>query len=382
LKAFWLSTALVATLCSLLFVARASAAPELNYGCTPDPSVAATPDKCAGWQTKPVTLKWAYDNLSAAPSSDPSSNCNDQTFSEDKPSIDVKCTVDSTDPMNPGSTSRTVHLQIDTTPPTVTSATPDRPPDSNGWYNHPVGFTFSGDDATSHLAFCTPVLFSGPGMQVTGSCQDNAGNVGTASFPVAFDAAPPSAPRLFAIAGNGKETVKWQISGDTVRVQLTRLPGPGNTASGAVYSGTGTSFVDNSVSNGVAYSYTLTAFDAAGNSSSDSVTGTPDPSAGLGPARGAVLGPKRILRWPLTAGADYYNVQVFRGSKKVLSRWPAKRVLRMPRKWTFQGKHHVLRPGRYRWYVWPGIGPQKNHDYGPMIGQSSFVVAPPAAPSP
>ena len=175
--------------------------------------------------------------------------------------------------------------------------------------------------------------------------------------------------------------MKWQVSGDTVRVQLARLPGPGNTASGAVYSGNGTSFVDDAVSNGVAYRYTLTAFDAAGNSSSDSVTGTPDASAGLGPARGAVLGPKRILRWPLTAGADYYNVQVFRGKKKVLSAWPVKRVLRIPRKWTFQRKHHVLRPGRYRWYVWPGIGPQKNHDYGPMIGQSNFVVAPPAAPS-
>jgi len=117
--------------------------------------------------------------------------------------------------------------------------------------------------------------FSGPGTRVTGSCQDKASNIGTATFAVPFDATAPPPPRLFAIAGNRKETVKWQVSGDTQRVQLTRLPGPGNTASGSVYSGSGASFGDTSVSNGVPYSYTITAFVGGGHSCSANVTGTP-----------------------------------------------------------------------------------------------------------
>lgn len=354
----------------------------LNYGCTLDPTVAATPQTCVGWQRQPVTLVWDWMPPTATPSTtDPASDCNKQTFTQDSASILVTCTVDSTDPTDPGSTTKSVTLQVDTTPPTVTGLTPDRPPDFGGWYNHAVGYTFTGEDATSQVAFCTPVLFSGPGTEVTGSCQDNAGNVGTATFTVPFDATPPASPKLVAISGNGKETVKWQASADTVGVALSRSPGSGGAPSVALYSGTGSNYIDSSVSNGVPYSYTLTAFDAAGNSSSSTVNGTPDASAGLGPARGATLGPKRILRWPVTAGATYYNVQVFRGKKKILSAWPAKTALQLKRRWTFNRKKFALRPGRYRWYVWPGLGARKKHVYGPMIGQSSFVVArPPAAP--
>jgi hypothetical protein len=31
--------------------------------------------------------------------------------------------------------------------------------------------------------------------------------------------------------------------------------------------------------------------------------------------------------------------------------------------------------GRYRWYVYPGIGKRTAHKYGPLIGSSDFVVA-------
>ena len=44
----------------------------------------------------------------------------------------------------------------------MTGATPDRQPDANGWYNHPVGFGFAGTDATSGLADCTPVTYEAP----------------------------------------------------------------------------------------------------------------------------------------------------------------------------------------------------------------------------
>ena len=73
-------------------------------------------------------------------------------------------------------------------------------------------------------------------------------------------------------------------------------------------------------------------------------------------------GPVR-LRWRAAAGARYYNVQVFRGSKRVSSSWPARPHLRLR-----------LRPGRYRWYVWPGYGPLADHAYGHALGRSTFRV--------
>ena len=33
-----------------------------------------------------------------------------------------------------------------------------------------------------------------------------------------------------------------------------------------------------------------------------------------------------------------------------------------------------LAKGRYRWYVYPGIGKRTANKYGPLIGQSDFFV--------
>ena len=75
----------------------------------------------------------------------------------------------------------TFPFAYDATPPAV-SALPSRSPDHNGWYNHPVTFAFGGTDATSGIAGCSTVTYSGPASgsaTVTGSCSDRAGNVCT-----------------------------------------------------------------------------------------------------------------------------------------------------------------------------------------------------------
>jgi hypothetical protein len=86
-------------------------------------------------------------------------------------------------------------FDYDATPPTV-DATPDRPADSNGWYNHPLTRTFTGDDDTSGIASCDdPVTYNGPdgtGLTVDGTCTDNAGNSATGSFTFDHDATPPT----------------------------------------------------------------------------------------------------------------------------------------------------------------------------------------------
>ena len=49
------------------------------------------------------------------------------------------------------------------------SATPDRPPDANGWYNHPVTVTLAGT-AFSGIAACTPAqTYGGPATAATRS---------------------------------------------------------------------------------------------------------------------------------------------------------------------------------------------------------------------
>jgi hypothetical protein len=42
--------------------------------------------------------------------------------------------------------------------------------------------------------------------------------------------------------------------------------------------------------------------------------------------------------------------------------------------WRYLGKTQALRPGRYTWHVWPGLGSREQARYGKLLGSSSFVV--------
>lgn len=79
----------------------------------------------------------------------------------------------------------------DTTPPVVT-LTPDRAPDVNGWYNHPVTFTATSDEPAVVDA---PMTYSGPdsgSASVTMSATDTTGNTGTAAVSFQYDATAPT----------------------------------------------------------------------------------------------------------------------------------------------------------------------------------------------
>ncbi len=76
-------------------------------------------------------------------------------------------------------TVRSFSLSYDATAPQVTGATPSRPSDRNGWYNHDLTISFAGTDATSGIESCTQVSYSGPdsgNASVNGTCRDVAGN--------------------------------------------------------------------------------------------------------------------------------------------------------------------------------------------------------------
>jgi hypothetical protein len=86
----------------------------------------------------------------------------------------------------------------------------------------------------------------------------------------------------------------------------------------------------------------------------------------LRPAAGSKLhGRSVVLHWRRGgAGVRLYNLQVFVGRTKVLSRFPKGTSLRLPRT--------ILRAGnRYQWRVWPYYGPTRGYARRPL-GMSYF----------
>jgi hypothetical protein len=121
------------------------------------------------------------------------------------------------------------------------------------------------------------------------------------------------------------------------------------------------------------YRYVLTLTDQAGNRASRELSAVPKREL-LSPQRRAIVSAPPLLRWTPVRGARYYNVQLFRGSRKLLSAWPRRASLQLQWKWRFRGKRYRLKPATYRWYVWPGKGARSARRYGERIGARSFVL--------
>jgi hypothetical protein len=80
------------------------------------------------------------------------------------------------------------------------------------------------------------------------------------------------------------------------------------------------------------------------------------------------------LAWRPVNRATYYNVQLFRGNRKILSSWPRSTHLQLQPRWTFRGRLIRMTPGRYRWYVWPGFGKRSAQRYGRLLVSRRFTV--------
>jgi len=319
-----------------------------------------------GWHVSNVHVYWTFD-----PPPDSSTGCDARTLTADGVThFDCTATWGS---------STTFHdvfdVSIDKTAP-AGHAVPGRPPDANGWYNHPVSVSFAGSDATSGLAGCSSTTYSGPdngAASVAGTCSDNAGNVGAATFAFHYDATPPTLGKVTVAHGNRTATLRWKASPDAKLFQVERSPGVGHAAKTEVYRGAAASFRDKGLRAGVKYRYTLTAFDAASNAASESlkVTGT---GALVRPLPGEHVTSAPLLVWQPGKRASYYNVQLFRGGREIFTAWPTHTSLKLPRSWVFQGHRYRLRRGQYRWYVWPGFGSFAQAHYGKRLGGSTFFV--------
>ena len=91
------------------------------------------------------------------------------------------------------------------------------------------------------------------------------------------------------------------------------------------------------------------------------------------PARAVISGPT-MLAWRAVPRARFYNVQVHRNGRKVLSAWPQRPRYGLRGSWRHEGRTFRLRPGTYTWFVWPAYGTKAVPRYGKLLGRSSFRV--------
>ena len=125
---------------------------------------------------------------------------------------------------------------------------------------------------------------------------------------------------------------------------------------------------------------TCTATDRRGNAGSASfnvtvtLVRTVKRTSLFAPLAGARVSAPPMLRWRVVPKAKFYNAQVYRSGRKILSVWPSQSRLKMTRSWRHEGRTFRLKPGVYTWYVWPGFGTLARPRFGKLLGQSSFRV--------
>jgi Bacterial Ig-like domain len=197
----------------------------------------------------------------------------------------------------------------------------------------------------------------------------------SAEAPLMVNALPPAPVAGFdSRASHRRVALWWKRPGDWDydHVVIWRKP-VGGTWRVVATAQTARSFVDVSVTNDRIYRYRIASVDAAGNRSA-AVDLVARPSAFYKPAYlERVRAPVR-LRWTAVPSATYYNVQVWRNGRKILSRWPERAGYDLRSSWRFGGRLHRLRAGTYTVYAWPGYGSKRAARYGDLRGWTRFVV--------
>ena len=334
--------------------------------------VYSQPFPANGWFRSAVTVSWSVvDSESIILET---AGCDVKTFTTDTPGEPVSCWAKS----DGGENSAAKTIKVDRTPPTA-GGTAGRPPNAQGWYTAPVAVSFSGTDAISGIASCTSTSYAGPdngNAVVAGTCTDAAGNVGSGALVLKYDATPPSIFGTTAVQGNRSAQISWRKSSDTRLVEIFRTPGRNGQGESGIYRGTGNGVKDTGLVVGRKYEYRVVGVDEAMNRAEQKLSLV---------ATGALLSPTPGLRismkspptlvWAPARGASYYNVQLIRAGRKVLSAWPTRTNFRLRRTWLYNGRRYRLKPGVYRWYVWPGYGRISAARYAPRpLGSSSFVM--------
>jgi len=318
----WVVVLAVAAPLALTGVANAT--PSLSATCQPSPT------NCASWYRVPVKLKWVWDNNTSTRTGGDCLNWSERTFASDTVGTKVTCEV--TEDGTGATAGLPVTLRIDRTQPSITGPGFGRPPDHGDWFNHPVAFGFTGQDATSGVESCTGGTYGGPdgvGVGISGSCRDVAGNVTSGGFTLNYDATPPPKPTVSLLPGNHRVAIRWSSAlneAEIVRVEKA-------SSQAVVFRGATEKFTDTKLRNGHRYRYRVTLIDQAGNTSTAAKSAVPTNAPLLLPANGQHLRNPPMLAWKRVRHARYYNAQLLRGDRKVLSRWPRRTRLQLHERW-------------------------------------------------
>jgi hypothetical protein len=218
-----------------------------------------------------------------------------------------------------------------------------------------------------------------PAGVTTVSCRatDWAGNSAETQFTVtvANTIRPAPVQGLRAQAARSRVALSWRSPADWDYDRLVVRRAPRETSMWrVVYAGrSARAFTDRDVQNDTEYVYEAVVYDTAGNVSA-SVSTQARPSAFLSPRWNAALKRPPTLRWAPVRKAAYYNVQLWRNGRKILSKWPARPRFGLPARWKHDGRRYSLANGTYFVYAWPGFGAKDAARYGRLIGWTKFRV--------
>jgi Glucodextranase, domain B len=143
-----------------------------------------------GWYNAAVTFSASSSN--EGPSG--AGSCDSSTTYSGPDTVSDSVTLNCSDGAG-NSGAGTLAFKYDNTNPSV-NVVLARVADHSGWYNHPVAYSISGSDQTSQIASCdSGGTYSGPddaAAGLSGSCSDNAGNIGNASQTIKYDGTAPT----------------------------------------------------------------------------------------------------------------------------------------------------------------------------------------------
>ncbi len=170
-----------------------------------------------GWYTSDVTVSWTVTDPDSSITS--STGCGQTTITTDTAGTALTCSATSAG----GTSSQSVTIKCDKTPPSATLSVTSGTPGNNGWYTSDVTVHTSGTDTISGPVTCTADQFQTTetaGTNFNGSCTNDAGlSTNAATLTVKLDKTGPTAALSVKTGTPGNNG--WYISNVTVQTTGT-----------------------------------------------------------------------------------------------------------------------------------------------------------------